>query len=202
MTTLLVTGGAGFIGSNFIRHWLSRHPTDRVVNLDLLTYAGDRSSLADVEREHDDGYVFVHGDIADAACVGTTMAAHHPDVIVNFAAESHNSRAVLDPTLFVRTNVVGTQTLLEAARVARVARFHHVSTCEVYGDLALDSPERFTEDSPYRPHTPYLPKDSDLSAWSQRQLNAIADRLNTRPRKTLGYQTPAEILGRDLAPAG
>ena len=152
---LLVTGGAGFIGSNFIRWWLREHPTDTVVNVDLLTYAGDRDSLTDVARACEGRYVFVQADIADPSAMADAFTSHRPDVVVNFAAESHNSRAVLDPAAFVRTNVVGTQVLLDAAMAARVERFHHISTCEVYGDLALDSPERFGEDSPYRPQTPY-----------------------------------------------
>jgi dTDP-glucose 4,6-dehydratase len=152
---LLVTGGAGFIGSNFIRLWLAEHPDDHIVNVDLLTYAGDRASLADVEREHADRYAFIRADIADRAEMASAFGEHKPDVVVNFAAESHNSRAVLDPGAFVRTNVVGTQVLLDAAKTAGVQRFHHISTCEVYGDLALDSRESFREDSPYRPRTPY-----------------------------------------------
>ncbi len=152
---LLVTGGAGFIGSNFIRHWFRGHDADSVVNYDLLTYAGDRTSLADVEAAAGSRYAFVHGDIADMAAVRAALTEHRPDAVVNFAAESHNSRAVLDPVAFARTNVVGTQVLLEASRAERIERFHHISTCEVYGDLALDSPERFREDSPYRPRTPY-----------------------------------------------
>jgi dTDP-glucose 4,6-dehydratase len=147
---LLVTGGAGFIGSNFVRHWLDRHPDDHVVVYDLLTYAGNRASLADVEERT----VFVQGDIGDLALARKTIEDEQLDTIVNFAAESHNSLAVLDPGLFARTNVLGTQLLLEAAR-ATGARFHHISTCEVFGDLALDSDEVFTEDSPYRPRTPY-----------------------------------------------
>jgi dTDP-glucose 4,6-dehydratase len=148
---LLVTGGAGFIGSNFARYRLERHPDDRVVVLDLLTYAGDRRSLADVE----DRIGFVHGDIADAELVEGLLRDERIDIVVNFAAESHNSLAVVDPSRFFRTNALGTQTLLEAARQADVGRFHHVSTCEVYGDLPLDSDEVFTEESPYRPRTPY-----------------------------------------------
>ena len=144
---ILVTGGAGFIGSNFVRHWLERHPDDHVVVYDALTYAGNRANLDGCDVE------FLEGDICDAAGVAEAVAGS--DVIVNFAAESHNSYAVLDPGRFFRTNVLGTQTLLEAARTAGVGRFHHISTCEVYGDLPLDSPERFTEDSPYRPRTPY-----------------------------------------------
>ena len=148
---LLVTGGAGFIGSNFVHYWLGSYPDDHVVVYDLLTYAGNRASLADVE----DRFAFVHGDICDRELAGTVLAREGIDVVVNFAAESHNSLAVVDPTRFFRTNVLGTQTLLDAARVAGVSRFHHVSTCEVYGDLALDSDEVFGEDSPYRPRTPY-----------------------------------------------
>jgi dTDP-glucose 4,6-dehydratase len=148
---LLVTGGAGFIGSNFVHYWLERHPDDHVVVFDLLTYAGNRPNLAPVE----DRIVFVQGDICDRELVESTLRAERAEVVVNFAAESHNSLAVVDPTRFFRTNVLGTQTLLDAARAASVQRFHHVSTCEVYGDLPLDSDEVFMEDSPYRPRTPY-----------------------------------------------
>jgi dTDP-glucose 4,6-dehydratase len=148
---LLVTGGAGFIGSNFVHYWLDRHPEDGVVVYDLLTYAGNRESLAPVE----DRIAFVQGDICDRDLAESTLREHETEVVVNFAAESHNSLAVVDPTRFFRTNVLGTQTLLDAARAIGVERFHHVSTCEVYGDLALDSDEVFTEESPYRPRTPY-----------------------------------------------
>ncbi len=148
---LLVTGGAGFIGSNFVRYWVERHPGDRVVVLDLLTYAGDRRNLAEV----DERIGFVQGDIADLELCERLLEGEAIDVVVNFAAESHNSLAVVEPTRFFRTNVLGTQALLEAARRTGVRRFHHVSTCEVYGDLPLDSDEVFTEDSPYRPRTPY-----------------------------------------------
>src|SRR5947208_6124026 len=148
---LLVTGGAGFIGSNFVHYWLERHPGDEVVVYDLLTYAGNRANLATVE----DAITFVQGDICDRELAEQTMRSSRADVVVNFAAESHNSLAVVDPARFFRTNVVGTQTLLDASRAAGVERFHHVSTCEVYGDLPLDSDETFREDSPYRPRTPY-----------------------------------------------
>ena len=145
---LLVTGGAGFIGSNFVRNWLDNRPGDNVVVLDLLTYAGVRENVPG-------GVTLFEGDICDGELVERTLGEHAIDVIVNFAAESHNSYAVLDPGRFFRTNVVGTQTLLEAARRAGIDRFHHVSTCEVYGDLALDSPDSFSEESPYAPRTPY-----------------------------------------------
>jgi dTDP-glucose 4,6-dehydratase len=120
------------------------------VALDALTYAGVRENVDGLE-----GVTFVHGDIGDTDAVTRTMEAHGVDVIVNFAAESHNSLAVIDPARFFRTNVVGTQGLCEAARRVGVQRFHHVSTCEVYGDLALDATVAFTEESPYRPRTPY-----------------------------------------------
>jgi len=148
---LLVTGGAGFIGSNFTRYWVGRHPGEQVVVYDLLTYAGTRANLAGVEES----VAFVQGDIAEPEAVSAVVAAHDIDTIVNFAAESHNSLAVIDPGRFFRTNVLGTQVLLEAARRAGVSRFHHISTCEVYGDLPLEGGEAFTEDSPYRPRTPY-----------------------------------------------
>ena len=148
---ILVTGAAGFIGSNFVHYWLDRHPDDSIVALDLLTYAGNRASLDDVE----DRISFVQGDIADLEAMEALLREQEIDIVVNFAAESHNSLAVVDPGRFFQTNVLGTQSLLEAARRAGGTRFHHVSTCEVYGDLALDSDESFTEDSPFRPRTPY-----------------------------------------------
>ncbi len=148
---LLVTGAAGFIGSNFVRAWVDRHPGDHVVAYDALTYAGNRPNLAAVE----DRIAFVHGDVCDGPLVERTLAEHDIDTVVHFAAESHNSLAILDPGLFFRTNVLGTQTMLEAARHAELSRFHHISTCEVYGDLPLDSDDSFSEDDPYRPRTPY-----------------------------------------------
>jgi len=148
---ILVTGAAGFIGSNFVHYWLERHPDDSVVALDLLTYAGNRANLDGTE----DRAPFVQADIADLDIVENVLREHAIEVVVNFAAESHNSLAVVDPGLFARTNVLGTQLLLEAARRAEIERFHHISTCEVYGDLPLDSDESFTEESPYRPRTPY-----------------------------------------------
>jgi dTDP-glucose 4,6-dehydratase len=146
---ILVTGAAGFIGSNFVRWWLERHPDDHVVALDSLTYAGDPRNLDGL------GIRLAVCDICDLDPTGRLLAEEEIDTVVNFAAESHNSLAVIEPGLFFRTNVQGTQTLLEAARRHGVARFHHISTCEVYGDLPLDSGEAFTEESPYRPRTPY-----------------------------------------------
>jgi len=147
---LLVTGAAGFIGSNFVRYWVEHHPDDSVVALDALTYAGVRENVEGLP-----GVTFAHTDIGDTDAVEALLRDNSVDAVVNFAAESHNSLAIVDPARFFRTNVLGTQGLCEAAKRAGLARFHHVSTCEVYGDLALDTDEVFTEESPYRPRTPY-----------------------------------------------
>lgn len=147
---LLVTGGAGFIGSNFIHYWLNQYPNDQVVNLDALTYAGHIESLKDVEN--DPRYKFIKGDITDEDVVKEAMAG--VDIVVHFAAESHVDRSIIDPSVFIRTNVLGTGQLLNAALEAKVKRFHHVSTDEVYGELGPNDPP-FTEDTPYTPKTPY-----------------------------------------------
>lgn len=157
---LFVTGGAGFIGSNFVRYWLERYPDDRVLNFDLLTYAGNPANLADVAGSYGDRYRFVRGDIGNTDLVAHLLDEYSIDAVVNFAAESHNSRAILDPACFLRTNVLGTQGLLDACRrraaeTGKSPRIHHVSTCEVFGDLGLESPDAFTEEHPYRPRTPY-----------------------------------------------
>ncbi|HLW45465.1 MAG TPA: dTDP-glucose 4,6-dehydratase [Acidimicrobiales bacterium] len=146
---ILVTGGAGFIGSNFVRYWTEEHPGDHVVVYDSLTYAGTRSNVEGLEVG------FVQGDVCDLDVALDSLEREQIDTVVHFAAESHNSLAALDPCRFFRTNVVGTQTMLEAARRHGVSRFHHISTCEVYGDLDLDTEDRFNEESPYRPRTPY-----------------------------------------------
>ncbi|UJP41018.1 dTDP-glucose 4,6-dehydratase [Cellulomonas palmilytica] len=145
---LLVTGGAGFIGANFVHQSVAEHPDVRVTVLDKLTYAGNRASLAGL----DDRVTLVEGDVADAALVDGLVA--DTDAVVHFAAESHNDNSLTNPWPFVQTNLVGTYTLLEAVRRHGV-RYHHVSTDEVYGDLELDDPERFTESTPYNPSSPY-----------------------------------------------
>lgn len=147
---ILVTGGAGFIGSNFIHYWMKNHPEDGIVNLDVLTYAGHLESLTDLEKNPH--YKFIKGDICDGVAVKAAMSG--VDTVVHFAAESHVDRSIIDPLLFVRTNVLGTANLLNAALEAKVTRFHHVSTDEVYGDLDLNGP-RFDEKSMYAPRTPY-----------------------------------------------
>lgn len=147
---LLVTGGAGFIGANFIRYWLAKYPEDSIVNLDALTYAGNLENLKDVEANKN--YKFVKGDICDKDLVNDLIK--DIDIVVHFAAESHVDRSVMDSSDFVRTNIEGTRTLLDAAKNNGNTRFHHVSTDEVFGHLELGDP-KFTEDTPYSPRSPY-----------------------------------------------
>ena len=152
--TILVTGGAGFIGGNFIYYLLKQHPEDRVVCLDALTYAGNLETL---EAAMENGrFRFVKGDIADREAVERLFAEEAPDIVVNFAAESHVDRSITDPEVFLRTNVMGTQVLLDACRKHGATRYHQVSTDEVYGDLPLDRPDLFfTEDTPIHASSPY-----------------------------------------------
>jgi dTDP-glucose 4,6-dehydratase len=157
MRNILITGGAGFIGANFVRYWLERHPGDRVVNLDALTYAGNLENLAGIDTLP--AYRFVHGDITDRDCLTRVLAEERIDTIVHFAAESHVDRSILGPEAFIRTNVHGTFTLLEAARAAwgdfsGGQRFLHVSTDEVYGSLESGAPA-FAETHAYAPNSPY-----------------------------------------------
>ncbi|MCE2503828.1 MAG: dTDP-glucose 4,6-dehydratase [Chlorobi bacterium] len=155
MQTLLVTGGAGFIGSNFIHYWSERYPNDTIVNVDKLTYAGDLRNLDGVANDKEKKYFFEKADICDKSAMVCIFRKYKPAIVVNFAAESHNSRAIIFPAIFFQTNVIGTQTLLDVAVEFGVHRFHHVSTCEVFGDLELDSTEIFHEGSPLDPRTPY-----------------------------------------------
>lgn len=151
---ILVTGGAGFIGSNFVYYILQRYPEDQVICLDALTYAGNMETLAKAMQRPN--FKFIQGDIADRASVYTLFEAEKPDVVVNFAAESHVDRSISDPELFLRTNVIGTSVLLDACRKYGITRFHQVSTDEVYGDLPLDRPDLFfTEETPIHASSPY-----------------------------------------------
>ena len=196
MATIFVTGGAGFIGSNFIRYWLSTYPDDTAINYDLLTYAGNLESLADVAKAYAGRYVFVRGDIGNDDLARHLFAHYRPDYVVNFAAESHNSRAVLHPEVFFQTNVLGTQRLLQAARDAGVPRFHHISTCEVYGDLALDSDERFTEASPYRPRTPYNASKAaaDLAVRAYHETFHLPVTISNCSNNYGPYQFPEKLI--------
>ena len=154
MRTVLITGGAGFIGSNFIYHMLTAHPDDRLVCMDCLTYAGNLSTLRSALEQPN--FRFCRVNICDRAAIDAVFAAERPDVVVNFAAESHVDRSIENPEVFLQTNILGTQVLMDACRKYGTARFHQVSTDEVYGDLPLDRPDLFfTEQTPIRASSPY-----------------------------------------------
>jgi dTDP-glucose 4,6-dehydratase len=148
---ILVTGGAGFIGSNFILYWMKKYPNDEVYNVDKLTYAGNLENLTEVEKNPH--YHFIKADICDIDKIFTIF--NGIDTVVHFAAESHVDRSILDPSIFVKTNVLGTQILLEASLRAHVKHFHHVSTDEVFGTLTLESTSKFNETTHYNPRSPY-----------------------------------------------
>ena len=148
---LLVTGGAGFIGSNFILYWLKNHPEDLIVNLDKLTYAGNLENLKSAEKSPN--YSFIHGDICDSNIVSKAMEG--ADVVVHFAAESHVDRSIINPSDFIKTNVLGTQVMLDTALKHKLKRFHHISTDEVYGSLKLEDTNKFNERTNYDPRSPY-----------------------------------------------
>ena len=197
----MVTGGAGFIGSNFIRYWLRKYPADKVVNYDLLTYAGNLPSLADIAEQESDRYTFVQGDIGDYDLALKTMQDHEPEYVVNFAAESHNSRAVLHPEAFFQTNCVGTVQLMRAALEAKVPRFHNISTCEVYGDLPLDTDDMFTEDSPFLPKTPYNASKAagDMAVNTFYLTFGLPATISNCSNNYGGYQFPEKVIPRFAA---
>ena len=162
---ILVTGGCGFIGSNFIHYMLDTYPDISVVNLDKLTYAGNRNNLRSVEERHGGSrYTFIKGDIADQELIPRILSEHRPDAVLNFAAESHVDRSINDPSPFITTNVLGTQNMLEASRRAGIERFVHISTDEVYGSLGDEG--KFVETTPLAPNSPYSASkaSSDLLA--------------------------------------
>jgi len=198
MRKLLVTGGAGFIGSNFIRYWIGRHPEDRLVNLDALTYAGNLENLHAIETAP--GYRFVHGDITDRDRLASLFAEEDIDTVVNFAAETHVDRSILGPDAFIATNVQGTFTLLEAARLAwkdaaAGQRFLHVSTDEVYGSLAAEE-AAFTESHAFAPNSPYAASkaaaDHLVRAWRRTYGLPV---LTTNCSNNYGpYQFPEKLI--------
>lgn len=161
---ILVTGGAGFIGSNFILYWLKNHPDDEIINLDKLTYAGNLGNLKSAEENKN--YKFIYGDICDIQIVNQAMQG--ADIVVHFAAESHVDRSITEPAPFIKTNVLGTQVLLDSALKNNVKRFHHISTDEVFGSLELTSKEKFNENTNYNPRSPY----SASKASSDHLVNA------------------------------
>ncbi len=193
MARLLVTGAAGFIGSNFVQFWIGRHPGDRLVALDALTYAGNRSSLEPVADEP--GFRFVHGDIRDHDLIVSLLSEEKLDTIVHFAAESHVDRSISSPDVFLDVNVIGTHQLLKAARAVwldsadRPARhrFHHVSTDEVYGDLGPEE-AAFTEETPFRPNSPYAAS------------KAAADHLVRAYHRTYGLETVISNCSNNYGP--
>jgi len=148
---LLVTGGAGFIGSNFINYWFNSYPNDKITNLDLLTYAGNLENT--VKFKDNKNYKFVKGDICNKKIVEEVIS--DVDIVIHFAAESHVDRSIEDPYVFLKTNIFGTNVLLDAALNKKVKRFHHISTDEVFGELNLKSTEKFSEETPYSPRNPY-----------------------------------------------
>ena len=152
--TIIVTGGAGFIGSNFIFHMLKKYPDYRIICLDKLTYAGNLSTLEPVMQNPN--FRFVKLDICDRKGVYALFEEEHPDIVVNFAAESHVDRSIENPEVFLQTNILGTQVMMDACRKYGITRYHQVSTDEVYGDLPLDRPDLlFTEDTPIHTSSPY-----------------------------------------------
>ena len=154
--TIIVTGGAGFIGSNFVYYMLKKYPFYRIVCLDALTYAGNLSTLEKAMKDHPDNFRFVKGDIRDAELVENLFVEEKPDIVVNFAAESHVDRSILDPQAFLETNIMGPHVLMDACRRHNVKRYHQVSTDEVYGDLPLDRPDLFfTEETNLHASSPY-----------------------------------------------
>ncbi len=192
MARLLVTGGAGFIGANFVHHWLAGHPGDRLVVLDALTYAGNAANLKAAEARAE--YRFVHGDICDTALVEQLLREEQLDTIVHFAAESHVDRSIEGPDAFVHTNVIGTHSMLKAARrvwleenSVPMHRFHHVSTDEVYGSLGPDDPP-FTESTPYAPNSPYSAS------------KAASDHLVRAYHHTYGLQTTISNCSNNYGP--
>ena len=192
--SLLITGGCGFIGSNFIRLVLAERPDTRVVNLDKLTYAGNPANLADLPPDRAARYSFVKGDIADAPFVGELFATRSFDAVVHFAAESHVDRSIADASPFVATNVMGTQVLLDAARRAGVPRFVHVSTDEVYGSLGAEG--AFREDTPLAPNSPYSASKaaSDLLVRAA-HVTFGQDTVVTRCSNNYGpYQFPEKLI--------
>ena len=191
MKNLLVTGGAGFIGTNFVYYWLNKYPGDNIIVLDALTYAGNKENLTQAQKNPN--FEFVHGNILDQVLVESLLKNHRIDTLVHFAAESHVDRSILGPDEFINTNVVGTHCLLKAAKkiwideTPRDHRFHHISTDEVYGSLKLDDPA-FTENTPYAPNSPYAAS------------KAASDHIVRAYHKTYGLQVTISNCSNNYGP--
>ncbi len=192
---ILVTGGAGFIGGNFVHYMLNKYNDYEIVNLDLLTYAGNLETLKSVEDCPN--YRFVHADIADRAFIMELFEKEHFDIVVNFAAETHVDRSVVDPEVFVRTNVIGTQTLLDASRKYNVERYHQVSTDEVYGDLPLDRPDLFfTEETQLHTSSPYSASKagSDMFVLAYNRTFGLPVTISRCSNNYGQYQFPEKLI--------
>lgn len=199
---ILVTGAAGFIGSNFVFHMRKAHPEYDIIALDSLTYAGNLETLAPVMEE--DYFTFVRCDITDREGVRKVFEEHHPDVVVNFAAESHVDRSIEDPGVFLRTNILGTQVLMDACREFGIQRFHQVGTDEVYGDLPLDRPDLFfTEDLPLQASSPYSASkaSADLLAMAYHRTYGLPVTISRCSNNYGPYQFPEKLIPLMIANA-
>ena len=192
---LLVTGGAGFIGGNFVHYMVEKYPEDEIVNLDLLTYAGNLETLKTVEDKAN--YRFIRGDIADRSFIMNLFETEKFDIVINFAAESHVDRSIADPGIFVQTNVMGTVVLLDACRTYGVKRFHQVSTDEVYGDLPLDRPDLFfTEETPLHTSSPYSSSkaSADLFVMAYYRTYGLPVTISRCSNNYGPYQFPEKLI--------
>lgn len=199
---ILVTGAAGFIGSNFVFHMRKAHPEYDIIALDSLTYAGNLETLAPVMEENH--FTFVRCDITDREGVRKVFEEHHPDVVVNFAAESHVDRSIEDPGVFLRTNILGTQVLMDACREFGIQRFHQVGTDEVYGDLPLDRPDLFfTEDLPLQASSPYSASkaSADLLAMAYHRTYGLPVTISRCSNNYGPYQFPEKLIPLMIANA-
>lgn len=195
MTKVLVTGGAGFIGANFVKYMVDKYPTYEVFNLDALTYAGNLKTCQEVEEKPN--YHFIHGDISDRAFIFNLFEKERFEMVINFAAESHVDRSIVDPEIFLKTNVIGTQVLMDAARTFGVSRFHQVSTDEVYGDLPLDRPDLlFTEQTPLQASSPYSASkaSADLLVLSYYRTFGLPVTISRCSNNYGPYQFPEKLI--------
>ncbi|WP_125768027.1 dTDP-glucose 4,6-dehydratase [Lapidilactobacillus wuchangensis] len=193
--TTIVTGGAGFIGSNFIFYMLKKHPEERIICVDKLTYAGNLSTLASVMDNPN--FRFVKADICDESAIDQLFVEEHPDVVVNFAAESHVDRSIKDPNIFLQTNIMGTANLMNVARKYGVQRFHQVSTDEVYGDLPLDRPDLFfTEETPIHTSSPYSSSKAaaDLLVLAYHRTYGLPVTISRCSNNYGSYQFPEKLI--------
>lgn len=202
MKRVLVTGGAGFIGANFVKYMVDKYPTYEVFNLDALTYAGNLKTCQDVEEKPN--YHFIQGDISDRAFIFDLFEKERFEMVVNFAAESHVDRSVIEPDIFLKTNVIGMQVLMDAARRFGVSRFHQVSTDEVYGDLPLDRPELlFTEQTPLQASSPYSASkaSADLLVLAYYRTFGLPVTISRCSNNYGPYQFPEKLIPLMIAKA-